>query len=186
MNKLKKWFKDLTTGGKVLIISLISLLPLMAVAGTMPEYRAKVDNSQNQKTKETKTVTSTSPVACAKEQYNDPTLAVGTTQVTQNCVNGEKTTTYTVALENNVEVSRVTASESVTTQPTTERTAIGTKQPAPPPPPPPPSCDSNYSGCVPIVNYDLDCNDIGFRVTVLGYDKHRFDGDRDGVGCESY
>ena len=47
-------------------------------------------------------------------------------------------------------------------------------------------CDPNYSGCVPMVNYDLDCGDIGFAVQVLGSDHHRFDGDGDGWGCESY
>ena len=48
-------------------------------------------------------------------------------------------------------------------------------------------CDPNYSGyCVPIVPYDLDCGDIGHRVTVVGVDIHGFDGDGDGIGCESY
>ena len=48
------------------------------------------------------------------------------------------------------------------------------------------NCDPNYSGCVPNVSYDLDCADIGYTVRVLGYDKHRLDGDYDGYGCESY
>ena len=49
------------------------------------------------------------------------------------------------------------------------------------------SCDPNYAGyCVPIVPYDLDCGDIRHRVIVIGVDIHRFDGDHDGIGCESY
>jgi hypothetical protein len=49
------------------------------------------------------------------------------------------------------------------------------------------ACDPNYAGfCVPIVSYDLDCADIGHRVTVVGLDIHRFDGDGDGIGCDSY
>jgi hypothetical protein len=49
------------------------------------------------------------------------------------------------------------------------------------------ACDPNYAGyCVPIVTYDLDCADIGHRVTVVGIDIHGFDGDHDGFGCESY
>ena len=53
--------------------------------------------------------------------------------------------------------------------------------------PPTPSCAPNYRGyCVPIVAYDLDCPDIGHQVYVIGVDIHRFDGDGDGVGCESY
>lgn len=49
-------------------------------------------------------------------------------------------------------------------------------------------CDPNYTGaCVPVVNYDLDCSDlpvVNFFVT--GTDKHRFDGDGNGVCCEPY
>jgi hypothetical protein len=49
------------------------------------------------------------------------------------------------------------------------------------------ACDPNYSGyCVPIVSYDLDCGDIRHRVTVIGTDIHGFDGNSDGIGCESY
>jgi hypothetical protein len=46
-------------------------------------------------------------------------------------------------------------------------------------------CDPNYSGaCVPQVSYDLNCDDIGGSVTVIGSDPHGFDGDGDGYGCE--
>jgi hypothetical protein len=49
------------------------------------------------------------------------------------------------------------------------------------------ACDPNYTGyCVQIVDYDLDCGDIAHRVTVVGVDIHRFDGNKDGFGCESY
>ena len=47
-------------------------------------------------------------------------------------------------------------------------------------------CDPNYTPCVPLVNYDLDCADIGHSVTVIGGDPHGFDGDGDGYGCESW
>jgi micrococcal nuclease len=47
-------------------------------------------------------------------------------------------------------------------------------------------CDPSYPDfCIPSPPPDLDCADIaqhGFRV--VGDDPHRFDGDRDGVGCE--
>lgn len=52
--------------------------------------------------------------------------------------------------------------------------------------PPPPPCDSNYSGyCVPIVSYDLDCEDVGSNFQVTGVDRHGFDGDNDGYACET-
>jgi micrococcal nuclease len=40
--------------------------------------------------------------------------------------------------------------------------------------------------CIPPSPPDLDCADIAFRrFRVLGPDPHRFDINRDGVGCES-
>ena len=57
---------------------------------------------------------------------------------------------------------------------------------SPAPAPPAGNCDPNYGGgCVPLVGYDLDCGDIGFKVQVLGSDPHGFDRDGDGWGCES-
>jgi len=55
---------------------------------------------------------------------------------------------------------------------------------------PPPSgtgCDPAYpTVCIPSPPPDLDCKDIPYRrFTVLPPDPHRFDGDHDGVGCES-
>ncbi len=49
------------------------------------------------------------------------------------------------------------------------------------------SCDPSYpTVCIPPGPPDLDCGDISFRrFTVLAPDPHRFDGNHDGVGCES-
>ena len=67
-------------------------------------------------------------------------------------------------------------------------------QPPPPPPPPPPpsgTCAASYPDvCIPPPPPDLDCGEIShrrFRVRwdVPDPDPHSFDGDRDGVGCES-
>jgi hypothetical protein len=50
-----------------------------------------------------------------------------------------------------------------------------------------PNCDRAYPGvCIPPAPPDLDCKDISYRnFKVLSPDPHRFDGDRDGIGCES-
>ncbi len=70
--------------------------------------------------------------------------------------------------------------------PTPTTTVAPTPTPTPTPAPGA-SCDPNYAGyCVPIVSYDLDCDDIRHRVTVVGADIHGLDGDHDGIGCESY
>ena len=57
----------------------------------------------------------------------------------------------------------------------------------PPPLPPTGNCDPAYpTVCTPPSPPDLDCGDITFRrFTVLPPDPHRFDGDKNGVGCES-
>ncbi len=59
--------------------------------------------------------------------------------------------------------------------------------PPPPPPPPPEDCDPAYPDvCIPSPPPDLDCADIPYRrFQVLPPDPHRFDGDGDGIGCES-
>jgi len=48
-------------------------------------------------------------------------------------------------------------------------------------------CDPSYPDfCIPSSPPDLDCGDISQkRFTVLQPDPHRFDGDKDGIGCES-
>jgi hypothetical protein len=65
---------------------------------------------------------------------------------------------------------------------------------APPPPPPPPGggkCAASYPDeCIPPPPPDLNCSDIpyrNFRVLrdVADPDPHHFDGDHDGVGCET-
>ena len=63
--------------------------------------------------------------------------------------------------------------------------------PPPPPPPPPSNCDPSYPGvCIPPPPPDLDCPDVwriyGLRnFRVVPPDPHRFDADRDGIGCET-
>jgi len=51
----------------------------------------------------------------------------------------------------------------------------------------PASCDPAYpTVCIPPPPPDLDCGEISYRqFTVLAPDPHGFDGDHDGVGCES-
>ncbi|MBW4579499.1 MAG: excalibur calcium-binding domain-containing protein [Tildeniella nuda ZEHNDER 1965/U140] len=51
----------------------------------------------------------------------------------------------------------------------------------------PAGCDAAYPDvCIPSPLPDLDCKDITFRnFRVLSPDPHRFDRDKDGIGCES-
>ncbi len=56
-----------------------------------------------------------------------------------------------------------------------------------PPFPPPGNCDPAYPDvCIPPPPPDLDCADISYRnFRVLPPDPHHFDGDGDGIGCET-
>lgn len=60
--------------------------------------------------------------------------------------------------------------------------------PAPPAPQPAPTVPATGTTSEPwnMPGPDLDCADIGHRVTITGPDYHRLDGDGDGIGCDSY
>ena len=49
-------------------------------------------------------------------------------------------------------------------------------------------CDTNYAGCIPVSQTDIDCPDVkglGLApVRVIGIDIHKLDRDGDGVGCD--
>lgn len=64
--------------------------------------------------------------------------------------------------------------------------ATETRTPTRTPTPPPTNCHPSYpTVCIPPPP-DLDCGQIPFRnFMVLRPDVHRFDGDGDGVGCET-
>ena len=66
--------------------------------------------------------------------------------------------------------------------------AVGLGPDAPPPSGAPDgNCDPSYPDvCIPPKPPDLNCGDIPYkRFTVLQPDPHKFDGDKDGIGCES-
>lgn len=80
------------------------------------------------------------------------------------------------------------------TPPTPVPPAPSPVPPAPPAPtavptpaPPQNRCDPSYPDvCIPPPPPDLDCGEIQYRrFRVLQPDPHRFDGDNDGIGCES-
>jgi micrococcal nuclease len=81
-----------------------------------------------------------------------------------------------------------TVGPAATAKPTAKATAKPTARPtAKPTAPPASNCDSSYPGvCIPPYPPDLDCGDVTYRrFDVIGSDPHGFDGDGDGLGCES-
>lgn len=79
------------------------------------------------------------------------------------------------------------------TAPTTTEAPTTTGAAAPPPLPPTTAanCAASYPDvCIPPPPPDLDCKDVSYRRFRVIYnvpdpDPHRFDGDHDGIGCES-
>lgn len=92
------------------------------------------------------------------------------------------------------ERTTTTAQITTTLPPTTTTAAPTTAAPSPPvtqgfrqAPPPQSNCDPSYPDfCIPPPPPDLDCGDTDQKnFTVHQPDPHDFDGNRDGVGCES-
>lgn len=188
MRKYASWFKNLSRVGQVSVLSAVTLGGIFAVSATTSPTPAPISSLQSPASQPelkrepvltTKIENETQPVAFEKQTIEDGTINKGESVIKVSGVNGIKTITHTISLTDGKETERKTT-EAITTAPVAEVTAIGTYVK------PTPSCDTNYSGCIPIVSYDLDCSDIGYSVTVLGYDKHRLDRDNDGYGCESY
>lgn len=189
MKKVGVWFLNLSRVAQVSLVSVLALSGFFAAGASssptapssqQPSSNAQVISTEKKEpvvTTEIKTETQAIPFEKASEETTS--MNKGDTRVERAGVNGVKTLTHTITLTDGVETKRDTT-ESVTTPPTSELTLIGTYVK------PVSTCDENYSGCVPIVSYDLDCKDIGRSVMVYGYDRHGFDRDNDGYGCESY
>lgn len=76
-----------------------------------------------------------------------------------------------------------TATATPTAMPSATNTATATATPVEADP----DCHPSYPDiCIPPPPPDLNCDDIPYRrFRVLPPDPHRFDGDKDGIGCES-
>lgn len=193
-------FKGFSKVKKISIISAFFLLLLVFAPSPKKENSQKLDKISGQvqsqvidttekkplSTTETKTETVTETIPYTSNTKNDNSIEKGRTVKSITGVNGERTITYEVTYVDNKETGRKEVSNEVTKNPINEVILVGTKAAYVAPAPTSNNCDPNYTPCVPNVSYDLDCPDIGFMVQVIGTDRHRFDGDHDGYGCESY
>jgi resuscitation-promoting factor RpfB len=151
--------------------------PTQAAIETTPAAEAKPEPIVTKQTK-----TETQPVGFSKTTVQDATLEQGQTRIKTAGVEGVKTLTYEITTTDGKETDKKLVGEAVTKAPVTEVTAVGSKAKAAAKP----NCDPNYSPCIPYVSYDLNCPDVGMRVSVIGTDRHRLDADKDGTGCDSY
>jgi hypothetical protein len=116
--------------------------------------------------------------------------ALPATTTTQPTTTSWPTATSQSATRSTI-ISRPTVTPRAVAPPTTRR------RPAPPSPPttrrrptttaPQGRCDPHYPGvCIPPYPPDLDCDQVGYRnFRVLAPDPHGFDGNNDGIGCET-
>lgn len=187
MSKISEWFKKLSIGGKILVgVLVLTTISVAAGSGAKP---AEPKPEGDKPSVEIRLETTKEPVVFETITNKDDSLAQGTVEVTQEGIDGEKTLSWEVTYTDGVAGDKKLVKEEVSKVPVRKIIREGTKVAAAPVPADlseDSECDTNYSGCVPNVSYDLDCPDIGFNVVVYGSDPHGFDRDGDGYGCESY
>lgn len=191
------WFKGLSSNAQVGLAMVPLALIVFGVSAAKAPDTKQITNT-NTKTQQsepkitTKMVDEEQQIPFSSSTVESNSMPKGTSKVTTPGVNGKQIVSYEIIYKDGVEQSKTEKSARVIVQPVNRVTTVGTYVAPPPPPAPAPAprassnCDPNYSPCIPNVSYDLDCPDIGRRVSVIGYDKHRLDRDGDGVGCESY
>ena len=183
MKNITAWFRNLSRVAQVSIVSVVAMSGFfVADASTQPSevpIASPPIAAPVAPVVTTKIETETQDIDFEKQTKETTSLSKGVTQIETVGSVGVKTLTHTITLTDGVETGRNT-NEAITKAPTNEVTLVGNYVPSER------NCDSNYSGCVPNVSYDLDCSDIGHSVEVYGYDSHGFDRDNDGYGCESY
>jgi len=147
---MKKWFAGLTRGGKILVISVASVVGLGTIgsfaeqpqSSTVPIQQAPAAQSAPTLEKP-EAVAEPKPVITKKEvvekssvgfktsTVDDPTLTQGATRVATEGVAGTREITYEVTYEDGKEVSRSEVRNIITQQPIDKVVQRGTKAPAP-------------------------------------------------------
>lgn len=203
---MKRWFTRDATKLKLGVALLLAFMTFAAVGisgssrrtavlsatdtvAHAPSQEVALQEKQKISVTQTKVVTTEEEVPFATTQTYDGTLPKDTTVVRVEGSNGKKVIKTEVKTKDGVEISRALISEEITVPPVAKVVAVGTKvvsnrqavQGTG-------DCDVHYTPCVKKTGRDLDCADIGFRVTIIaiGEDPHGLDGDSDGSGCENY
>ena len=108
-----------------------------------------------------------------------PVTTTTSTTTTETTTTSTATTTTATTATSTAPAATTTAPATATTTTTTTAATTTTA--------PPSACDASYPDfCIPPPPPDLDCKDIPRKnFTVRPPDPHGFDGDKDGIGCES-
>lgn len=199
MRKFKSWYSGLSKGGKfffaVAVIGVVWVFGAIANAGSNNEQppethvvtqEAKAETN-SEPVVETKTITEKREIAFQHKTIEDPDLEKGKERITTAGTKGVKHLIYKQKIVDGVADKKVLVKTKVVVKPVDQVKAIGTKVAVAPKP----SCDSNYSGCVPIAS-DIDCAGgsgngpayVSGPIYVVGYDVYDLDRDGNGVACE--
>jgi len=199
LGAIKVWFTALSTVAKIGVVSgtlmtggvaKAALAPTatiespVAVAVISPKI-VEAETQQSACTSKAEELVELETIPYQKTIIEDSSTQKGKSYIKVYGLDGTNQLIYTITkyTPNGCKLDeKVLTKKQISKDPVTEVTAVGTYLA----PAPKSNCDSNYSPCIPNVSYDLDCADIGFSVTVIGYDNHRLDRDGDGYGCESY
>jgi hypothetical protein len=199
MKEVGVWFRSLSITGRVVVVSVATLL-LFGAVGSMAQPNKAQNNTQPIATTSssptptpiTKIETKIEPITFLEETREEGTITKGQTKVSQEGVNGERTITYEVVTLDGKETSRKEIKNEITKAPINRITLVGTYVAPTPTPKQASSCDPNYSGkCVPIAS-DVDCaggsgNGPAYTsgpVYIIGSDIYDLDRDGNGIGCE--
>jgi hypothetical protein len=181
---LRGWFALMS------VLSLV-VLGLAGCEGATTEHEkgdAASGSGDKQAAVKQRTVRKQSTIPFSSQTRSTATLKKGVTKVSQVGRRGLRVTTFRVTLKNGVQTSRKVLKTVVVRKPVVRITLHGTRVD---PPAPTRSCDSNYSGCVPIAS-DVDCGGgsgngpayVTGSVRIIGSDIYDLDADGDGYGCE--
>lgn len=190
MQKIKSWFINLSRVGKVSAITTVVLGGVFLGSAASPPSVTPVVESQSTKAAQkeqvkkpvisTKTETEVVSIPYGKTTKTDSNLAEGQTRIDTAGVDGEKTITHTITLNDNVESNRTTE-ERITKAPIDEVTATGTYVA--------PKYSAPESNTQPTATYYKNCSAARAAGAAPvyagqpGYGSH-LDRDGDGIGCE--
>lgn len=206
MKKTIKWLQGLSAGKRVLLV--LGIVVLFSVASnnskttnltttntaSIGQAQTKSSDSKTANKIVVKTENETQSIPFSSTTVEDSNLPKGTKKVTTTGINGSETLTYQVTFTNGKQTSKKLISTTVTSQPVTQVTSIGTYVSPPPPKQTVSNCDPNYTGaCVPnVYPSDVDCAGgsgngpyyVSGPVYVVGVDRYGLDRDGNGVGCQ--
>ncbi|MDB5181409.1 MAG: hypothetical protein JWP13_172 [Candidatus Saccharibacteria bacterium] len=205
--KMRHWLSKGSTQGKI-GIAVMAVFVVFAVIVSRPQsvqLDTKVQNTSSAKqvttdtvdvsekskiaVTQTEVVTSEEEVPFTTMQTYDGTLLKDTAVVRVEGRAGKKVVRTEVKTKDGVEIGRALISEEVIVQPVTKVVAVGTKMVSSSKKDARAECDPNYKQCVPKLRraLDIDCDDLGFRVDIIGEDVYNLDeDDADGIGCERF